>query len=185
MRAFTLSLLLVVVWLISLHPCLGSPTVMNYNCNPSVSWSLSGCFNHGTEMKSRQEWTHALILGLFFSLLYTVFFFFWNVSHRMWLGSWRSSISGGLLLSLFLLGGVTHWRKKKTHQVRVIWQSSGEQWVSGLMESCLLDEPPWWFVISSNKYALFLSSAWVCSQPALAEICCVWRNIRGSPCHCI
>lgn len=164
MRTFTLSLLL--IRLVSLHPCLGFPTVRNYNCNPSVSWSLSGCFNHGTEMKSGQEWTHGLILGFaFLSSVYSFFFLFWNVSHRMWLGSWRYSVSGGLLLSLFLLGGVTHWWGEKPHQVRVICQSSGEQWVSGLMESCLLDEPPWWFVISSNKYVLFLSSAWVCSQP--------------------
>lgn len=97
MRTFTLSLLL--IWLVSLHPCLGFPTVRNYNRNPSVSWSLSGCFNHGTDMKSGQEWTHALILGfVFLSSVYSFFFLFWNVSHRMWLGSWRYSVSGALIV---------------------------------------------------------------------------------------
>lgn len=81
MRTFTLPLLLEVLWLVSLHPCLGFPTVMNSNCNLSVSWSFSGCFNHRTEMKSGQEWTHVLIPGLFFSLLYTVFFFFFRMCH--------------------------------------------------------------------------------------------------------
>lgn len=100
MRTFTLSLLL--IWLVSLHPCLGFPTVMNYNCNPSVSWSLSGCFNHGTDMKSGQEWTHTLILGfVFLSSVYSFFFLFWNVSHRMWLGSWRYSVSGGAYCYLY------------------------------------------------------------------------------------